>query len=221
MNKWIAEFDLEDGDIMPEHMDLEYKGAKIDFHCRPLEQEPTTKNDLGVDCIDRNYATRLLADIYHNSISDSSLKIYQIINWLNQLPSVTPQLSSELEKNSKKLEKNFGELDCISRADAIRVASGYCHPSNVAKELANLPSVTPQEPRWIPVSERLLNSEYGESDSVLVCFENQTQDVLYFNGSNWCYPTGEIYISVNHKNDWHNKVIAWMPLPKGYEEVNK
>ena len=37
MSKWIAEFDLEDGDTMPEHMDLEYKGAKIDFHCRPKE----------------------------------------------------------------------------------------------------------------------------------------------------------------------------------------
>ena len=36
MNKWIAEFDLEDGDTMPEHMDLEYNGAKIDFHCRPM-----------------------------------------------------------------------------------------------------------------------------------------------------------------------------------------
>ena len=35
-------------------------------------------------------------------------------------------------------------MDCISRADAIRLASGYCHPSNVAKELAKLPSVTPQ-----------------------------------------------------------------------------
>ena len=41
MNKWIAEFELEDGDTMPEHMDLEYKGARIDFHCRPLEQEPS------------------------------------------------------------------------------------------------------------------------------------------------------------------------------------
>ena len=40
MSKWIAEFDLEDGDTMPEHMDLEYKGVKLDFHCRPLEQEP-------------------------------------------------------------------------------------------------------------------------------------------------------------------------------------
>ena len=33
--------------------------------------------------------------------------------------------------------------DAISRADAIRVASGYCHPANVAKELAKLPSVQP------------------------------------------------------------------------------
>ena len=36
MNKWIAEFDLEDGDSMLEHMDLNYMGAKIDFHCRPM-----------------------------------------------------------------------------------------------------------------------------------------------------------------------------------------
>lgn len=36
MSKWIAEFDLEDGDTMPEHMDLEYKGVKLDFHCRPM-----------------------------------------------------------------------------------------------------------------------------------------------------------------------------------------
>ena len=36
MNKWIAEFDLEDGDTMPEHMDLNYMGAQIDFHCRPM-----------------------------------------------------------------------------------------------------------------------------------------------------------------------------------------
>jgi len=33
--------------------------------------------------------------------------------------------------------------DCISRADAIRIASGYCHTSNIAKELEKLPSVQP------------------------------------------------------------------------------
>ncbi len=36
MNKWIAEFELEYGDTMPEHMDLEWMGAKLDFHCRPM-----------------------------------------------------------------------------------------------------------------------------------------------------------------------------------------
>lgn len=44
MSKWIAEFELEDGDTMPEHMDLIYKGGRIDFHCKPKEpikeQEP-------------------------------------------------------------------------------------------------------------------------------------------------------------------------------------
>lgn len=69
------------------------------------------------------------------------------------------------------------------------------------------------EPKWIPCSERLPEAECGESESVLVCFENGTQDVLYFNGGNWCYPTGETYISRNYKNGWHNEVVAWMPLP--------
>lgn len=32
------------------------------------------------------------------------------------------------------------DADCISRAAAIRVASGFCHPSNIAKELERLPS---------------------------------------------------------------------------------
>ena len=34
--------------------------------------------------------------------------------------------------------------DAIDRAEAIKIASGYCHPANVAKELAKLPAVNPQ-----------------------------------------------------------------------------
>ena len=34
--------------------------------------------------------------------------------------------------------------DLISRQAAIYIASGYCHPANIAKELAKLPSVEPQ-----------------------------------------------------------------------------
>ena len=33
--------------------------------------------------------------------------------------------------------------DAIDRAEAIKIASGYCHPANVAKELAKLPPVNP------------------------------------------------------------------------------
>lgn len=80
MSKWIAEFELEDGDTMPEHMDLNYKGARIDFHCKPLEQPSTTKNDLGVDCISRKAVLDLLEDTNNG----------WIINEVLQLPSVTP-----------------------------------------------------------------------------------------------------------------------------------
>jgi hypothetical protein len=39
--------------------------------------------------------------------------------------------------------------DVISRQAAICIASGYCHPANVAKELAKLPSVQPKRGKWI------------------------------------------------------------------------
>ena len=74
------------------------------------------------------------------------------------------------------------------------------------------------EREWIPVSDRLPNAEYGESESVLCCTELGSMYVLYWNGGNWCVPTGEPHEWVNHKTGWHNKVIAWMPLPKPYRE---
>lgn len=36
--------------------------------------------------------------------------------------------------------------DCISREQAVYVASGYCAPQNIADELRKLPSVTPKQP---------------------------------------------------------------------------
>ena len=69
---------------------------------------------------------------------------------------------------------------------------------------------------WIPVTERLPFAEYGESKSVLCCMESGLQEVLYHNGGNWCHPTGEVYIWINHKNGWHDAVVAWMPLPEPY-----
>ena len=41
--------------------------------------------------------------------------------------------------------------DLIDRAEAIRIASGYCHPANIAEELRKLPAVKPERKtgRWI------------------------------------------------------------------------
>ena len=77
-----------------------------------------------------------------------------------ELPTTKNDLgvSSELEKNSKKLD---GELDCILRADARKAIIDHQYSANFCEEhninhsintsmaliaLSALPSVTPQEP---------------------------------------------------------------------------
>lgn len=64
---------------------------------------------------------------------------------------IKPEFFNEL---ADVLQKDPCE-DAISRADAVRVASGYCHPANVAKELAKLPPVTPkpETAHWIKVPD--------------------------------------------------------------------
>ena len=104
--------------------------------------------------------------------------------------------------------KNDLGVDCISRADAIRVASGYCHPSNVAKELAKLPSVTLQ-PRWIPVSERLPEEDGEYLATIYDMDENhEYMDIAELEDGKWCYKP---YILVK----------AWMPLPQAHREVEE
>ena len=80
--------------------------------------------------------------------------------------------------------------DCISRAEAIRIASGYCAPQNIAKDLRELPSVTPQ-----PKTGRWLDKEVN-SDKVIdewqsarcnVCDKYHTTPYMYyFSHYNYC-----------------------------------
>ena len=75
-------------------------------------KEPTTKNDLGVDCISRDEVCRYVAEFVNHEFStrEEEELIDNIITGIECMPSVTPQLSSELEKNSKKLEKIRDQL---------------------------------------------------------------------------------------------------------------
>lgn len=113
--------------------------------------------------------------------------------------------------------------DAISRAEAIRIASGYCHPSNVTKELANLPPVKPTQ-SWIPVNERLPKP---------YTYVNATCRSLVDDRENWVVET--MYLPIPKENneqgysDWGNipmlnwgkaEVIAWMErkIPEPYKE---
>ena len=72
-----------------------------------------------------------------------------------------------------------------------------------------LPSVNPQEPKWIPVSERLPEEK---QEKYLCTFDDGSI------GMDW-------YEHCKSKWRWHSKtyrgygtnVVAWMPLPKPYK----
>lgn len=85
MSKWIAEFELEDGDTMPKHMDLNYMGAKIEFHCRPLKQEPKIDIDKIKEEINRQKKWLEVAgynaynvDIAFDSIKSTLVKMIKV-----------------------------------------------------------------------------------------------------------------------------------------------
>lgn len=64
---------------------------------------------------------------------------------------------------------------------------------------------------WISVNEKKPRAEYGEGDTVLTVNELGVMHLLYWDGSNWCEPTGECY-------DSQFKVTHWMPLPEPPKE---
>ena len=98
----------------------------------------------------------------------------------------------------------------------IKAINDGSYEINMSAVMALGAVVTQSASQWIPCSERLPYAEYGESDTVLTtCGYRDVEDtsvrwirLLYFNGGNWCYPTGETYEA---------KVYAWMPFPKPWE----
>ena len=121
-------------------------------HGKVLDQEPTTKN-----CESCRY---------YGSHHEVCNYCYKCSLWTEGEPTTKNNLSSELEKTRKKLEKDFGELDCISREQAL-VAIRNLYPGMPRVDfngslrkwvdkykpyiecddaIKQLPSVTPQEP---------------------------------------------------------------------------
>ena len=152
-----------------------FSEEQIDTIEQAFKQDPTTKNDLGVDCISRQAV--LNATVNKNSI------------W-------------------NKITDSKGE--------------------NLEAIISKLPSVTPQEPRWISLTKRPMTdeereyykkwSDVEEEAMIFVCpLPEDGQEVLVSYGGYVCVDTfckddGCYFEGVDIDD-----VDAWMPLPPCYE----
>lgn len=100
--------------------------------------------------------------------------------------------------------------DLISRSEAIRVASGYCHWSNIPDELAKLPSVNP-----IPCEDAI------SRQAVLDLIEHYNSDGLgsVFYG----YEEGVKFADAVNKlpSVSTEKTGRWIPVERELPELNK
>lgn len=103
--------------------------------------------------------------------------------------------------------------NAIDRAEAIKIASGYCHPANVAKELAKLPPVNPTKTgHWIPVSERLpeLNRPL-----LVTTYHRVYYGHLISESGNYGYPVFRIHGLGDKNRDWVQETISHEPYSLG------
>lgn len=130
-------------------------------------------------------------------------------------------LSKDLIKKLQDSKENGGaeeiepSEDCISRAyieSIVEELENICingddYILSLLSNIKNAPSVTPQQTRWIPCSERLPE----ENGNYLVTVEanDGTASIKYqmvdHYGPKWLH------------EGKYEKVIAWMPLPEPYQ----
>lgn len=118
-------------------------------------------------------------------------------------------------KAIKSLEQQPSE-DAISREAVIQIIENKLNPctdmfkclemSEIKEDVEHLPSVTPQQARWIPCSERL------PEDNIHVLCQ------FTLSGMGECYLAHGVFHVVGGLVMSCNEVIAWMPLPKPYKE---
>ena len=173
---------------------------------KALEQEPTTRNCFGCKYSKDN----------HNAGTEEC----HLCMWENQYTPTT---------------KNDLGVDCIDRKatlDTIIKRLGiknesYLLPAErtIYQQIKEMPSVTPQEPKWIPVKFRPLTDEEqdeypdycymadcpmpDDGEEILVCTAHGGVE------KDECGFEDGFYLDSGY--DWQTDIVAWMPLPTPYE----
>ena len=118
--------------------------------------------------------------------------------------------------DKKPTTKKDLAVDCISRKSVITIIQNHWWNCRDIDKLVNeLPSVTPQEPKWIPVTERLPE----DNENVLVSVIATNEKDYFRVGDAWYQPPNGC------RGEWKNlmiceEVVAWMPLPKPYKPTD-
>ena len=173
---------------------------------KALEQEPTTRNCFGCKYSKDN----------HNAGTEEC----HLCMWENQYTPTT---------------KNDLGVDCIDRKatlDTIIKRLGiknesYLLPAErtIYQQIKDMPSVTPQEPRWIPVNERLPGKDGEYLLWGKIC-EDEENNYCFIGEYDFCaeefgywsdhYDSSTLGFLDSEHIEYH-KVLAWMPLPTPYE----
>lgn len=123
------------------------------------------------------------------------------------------RVENELNRVKDGLEQKPCE-DAVSRAEVLNlVRFNAFHVKSQIKAIENMPSVTPQEPRWIPIDEKRPSG----FEKVLVTYRLHCDDSIHvgFGGIECNLFNGKYYWNINEQViGWH--VLAWMPLPQPY-----
>ena len=92
------------------------------------------------DLISREAAINAIRRKYNENDSDYPTMYQMGLHDANVIIEELPAAQLETPERTEKSSQNVPNDDLISRKAAIEVASGYCHPANVADEIRKLPS---------------------------------------------------------------------------------
>ena len=171
-------------------------------------------------------ARELIEEEYQKNKS----RVFRMLNYdapmVNGDANANQHNSNALNDDEQRI--NALEGDAISRQAVLEIAksskSNWIDNSVLFKRVNELPSVNLQEPKWIPVSERLPN--FAGAYLVTRYFPNNVMnptylvDACFFDGADTWHNDNRI----NHERKYLTNVVAWLEEPEPYKaesEVQK